>query len=182
MESRAFYDRAGGLLQTCMLLSLNCGFNAVDIATLKHSEVDWVAGTITKKRVKTGGQSNVPTVTWVLWKTTLAQLKKHRATHPELVLLGRKDRELIVGGGLERSDTIADMWRWVKKCLGSKHPFKLLRKTSASILGGSPAYGRYAQYFLSHAASTTADRHYVRPSQVEFDKAVKWLGKELRFQ
>ncbi len=110
-EIRAFYNRGSSLLKTCILLSLNCGFNQIDIATLKHSEVDWMTGTITKKRVKTGGVDSVPTVTWKLWPMTFEQLKRHRSKHPELVLLGRKDRELIQGGGLERVDVIAKMWR-----------------------------------------------------------------------
>ena len=69
-EVRAFYNRGSSLLKTCILLSLNCGFNQIDIATLKHSEVDWTAGTITKRRIKTGGSDKVPTVQWKLWTTT----------------------------------------------------------------------------------------------------------------
>lgn len=177
-EVKAFYDRGSSLLKTCMLLSLNCGFNQIDIATLRHSEVDWVAGTITKKRVKTGGVDSVPTITWKLWATTFEQLKKHRSQHPELVLLGRTDKELIRGEGLERVDVIARTWRHLRTKLGNKLEYKLLRKTASTKLASHPVYGRYAQYFLGHSASTVADRHYVKPSQEQFDLALDWLGTQ----
>ena len=101
-EIQAYYNRGTSLLRACILLSLNCAFNQIDIATLKHSEVDWSKGTITKKRIKTGGNDNVPTVQWKLWPTTLAALKQHRSKHPELVLLGRNGQQLIKGGGLQK--------------------------------------------------------------------------------
>ncbi len=181
-DIRAFYNRASPLLQTCILLSLNCGFNQVDIATLQHSEVDWENATITKKRIKTGGIANVPTITWKLWRTTFQLLKQHRSKHPTLVLLGRKDRELIQGGGLERVDVIAKAWRYVRNKLGNKLAYKLLRKTSSSILGSHSVYGRYAQYFLGHAPTDVASRHYIKPSQEQFDRAIKWLGQQFRFK
>jgi hypothetical protein len=178
-EIKAFYNRGTSLLKTCVLLSLNCGFNQVDIATLRHTEVDWENGTITKKRVKTGGYNNVPTITWKLWPTTFAQLKKHRSKHPDLVLLGRKDRQLITGGGLERQDVIGKMWRYVRKKLGrGELAYKLLRKTASTTLASHAVYGRYAQYFLAHSPSTVADKHYVQPSQSQFDEAIKWLGDQ----
>ncbi|MGO9112785.1 MAG: tyrosine-type recombinase/integrase [Thermoguttaceae bacterium] len=177
-DIKAFYNRGTSLLKTCILLSLNCGFNQVDIATLKHSEVDWERGTITKKRVKTGGSDSVPTVQWKLWPATYSLLKKHRTKHPELVLLGRKDRELMQGGGLERVDVIAKMWRYVRGKLGNKLEYKLLRKTASTTLASHPVHGRYAQYFLCHAASSVADKHYVKPSQGQFDDAIKWLGDQ----
>jgi hypothetical protein len=180
-ELKAFYNRGDGLLKTCILLSLNCGFNNVDIATLTHNEVDWVRGTITKKRIKTGGYDNVPTVTWKLWPTTLALLREHRSKHAELVLTDRTGRELIRGGGLDRQDTIAKKWRYVRGRLGNKKAYKLLRKTAASLLASHPVYGKYTQYFLAHAPSTVADGHYVKPSQSQFEEAVDWLGVQFGF-
>lgn len=178
-DIKAYYDRGTSLLKTCILLSLNCGFNQVDIATLKHSEVNWELGTITKKRVKTGDVANVPTVRWKLWPITLEQLKKHKSKHPELVLLGRKDRELMQGGGLERVDVIGKMWRYVRNKLGIRREYKLLRKTASSLLASHPEYGKFAQYFLCHSASNVADKHYVKPSQEQFDRAIEWLGEKL---
>ena len=187
-EIQAFYGRATSLLKTCILLSLNCGFNQVDIATLKHTEVDWDKGTITKKRIKTGGYDNVPTITWKLWATTFDALKKHRSKHPDLVLLGRSGQELMLGGGLERIDVIGKMWRWVRNALRKqkkdkayKPPYKLLRKTASTMLGSHATYGRYAQYFLAHAPGNVADRNYVKPSQTQFDDAITWLGGQFGF-
>ena len=82
------------------------------------------------------------------------------------------------GGGLERQDVIAKMWRYVRGKLGNKRAYKLLRKTASTTLASHPIYGRYTQYFLCHAAATVADKHYIKPSQEQFDEAVKWLGKQ----
>jgi len=180
-EIKSFYNRGTGLLKTCILLSLNCGFNQIDIAELRHEEVDWKCGTITKRRIKTGDAAAVPTITWKLWPTTLKLLREHRSSHPQLVLLGRKGQPLIQGGGLERVDVIAKMWRYVRGKLRSKRQYKLLRKTAASKLAEHPVHGRFAQYFLAHAPNSVADRHYIQPSQQQFDEAVEWLGQQFAF-
>ena len=64
-------------------------------------------------------------------------------------------------------------------CGRGDKPLKLLRKTAATKLGQNPTYGRFAQYFLGHAPTTMADKHYVAPSQDQFDEAVAWLGTQI---
>ncbi len=58
------------------LLGLNCGMSNTDLAGLKKSEVDLKEGTLTRKRVKTGDNDNVPIVCYKLWPETLKLLKK----------------------------------------------------------------------------------------------------------
>ena len=65
--------------------------------------------------------------------------------------------------------------------LEKRKPLKLLRKTGSSKLAEHPAYKYYAQYYLGHSPKTIADRHYVQPSQVEFDQAIQWLGSQFGF-
>ena len=176
-QVRTFYHAAQSWLKPCILLSVNCGFNQADIAALTHSAINWEEGTITKRREKTGRYTSVPTITWKLWPSTLRELQENRSPHASLVLLGKHSQPLVAGYGLERVDAIAASWANLRSKVGITAPYKALRKTSATMLGSNPLYARYAQYFLGHAPSTVADRHYVRPSQEEFNRALDWLGQ-----
>ena len=78
---------------------------------------------------------------------------------------------------LKRTDNIKSAYRrlLVRLKIEDGKPLKLIRKTSASILGGHPQFKFYAQYFLAHSPGTVADRHYVIPSTEEFFAALSWL-------
>jgi integrase len=167
-----------------LLMMLGCGMYPVDIATLRQDEVDWTEGRITRQRTKTKGKGNVPKVDYLLWRETFALLKRFRATDGELALLNTNGKPL---------------WKWVekdgKRCKVSnvatayyqllkdipkeqRKPLKALRATGASMLENHAEYGRYAQYFLGHAPRSIADKHYVKPSGDQFDKAILWLGRQ----
>lgn len=60
----------------------------------------------------------------------------------------------------------------------AKPVLKLFRKTAASKLGEHPEFGKFAQYFLGHSPRTVADKHYVRPSEEHFDRAISWLCQQ----
>ena len=83
-----------------LLLMMNCGFTQVDIANLKQDEVDFKAGTITRKRSKTQDYDKVPTVRYPLWKTTLALLKVFHDQKGDLVLRGYPKSFLDIFGVL----------------------------------------------------------------------------------
>lgn len=170
-----FYKKARPFLKTCILLTLNTGMLQVDLADLRQDEVDWEKGTITKKRSKTSNHASAPTVCWKLWDTTLTLLKAHRGDG-ERVLTGKGGRHLMLTNG-KRNDLIGKLWQY-NGGGGKGKEYKNLRKVSASLLASHPEYGRYAQYFLGHAPSSIADRHYIKPSQEQFDKAVEWLGTQ----
>ncbi len=90
----------------------------------------------------------------------------------------------LVKGRLVRSDSFWAYFRHIKQRVQKTIPSfegtpKGLRKMSATLLASHPTYGRYDQYFLGHAPSSVADRHYVRPDQAAFDEAVTWLGRQL---
>jgi hypothetical protein len=165
-----------------LLLMLNCGFYPVDIATLKKSE--YQGGRITRKRTKTRNRSDkVPTVDYLLWSETDALLSKYRSEHPELVLLNQRGRPLWVetekeNGKFHRNSNIRCNFFRLRKKTKIPKTLKLLRKTSASMLEAHPEYGRYAEYFLGEAPSSVASRHYVRPSEEQFDAALRWLGQQ----
>jgi hypothetical protein len=87
----------------------------------------------------------------------------------------------LVNGKLVSTDNIASNYSHLKKKLNFKKPLKLLRKTSASLLDDHRDFGRYAGYFLGHAARTIRDKHYVAPSGKLFDEALAWLGEQYKF-
>ena len=174
--------------QLYLLLALNCGMYPSDIAQLQQDEVDWKVGRIARKRTKTRNRSkHVPKVDYLLWQKTLELLKKHRSTHPELVLLNRKEEPLWVehevDGKFNRKSNLRSAWvelmrkvEWKKQ--DNKPPLKSLRKTAASMLEHHAEYGRYAEYFLGEAPHSIATRHYIEPSRQQFDAAIKWLGEQ----
>jgi hypothetical protein len=59
---------------------LKCGMTQQDISDLLVSEVDWVAGAITRKRSKSADHKSVLTVKYVLWSETVRLLRQERAT------------------------------------------------------------------------------------------------------
>jgi hypothetical protein len=145
--------------------------------------VDWTAGTITRRRSKTRKHADAPTVTWKLWPQTFAALKEHRSYSPEVVLLspdgGRWVEDKPHDGVYARSDKVAAALRYYMKKAGVDHAPKALRATAASKLAEHPTYKFYADYFLAHSAREVGERHYVKPSQKEFFKALAWLEKAL---
>ncbi|QDV87173.1 hypothetical protein [Planctomycetes bacterium TBK1r] len=178
-------------LRLYLLLMLNIGATQKDLADLRKDQFDARAGTITRQRSKTSANhsDSVPTVTWTLWPETLTLLKKHRNKDKseDLLLTNENGRPLktveIVDGNERVIDNVKSAYRRLREKMKRRgtdvgKPMKLLRATGATKLGSHPDYARYAQYFLAQSGRTVADRHYVVPSQDQFDKAVLWLGAQ----
>lgn len=184
-----------------LLLMLNCGMYQSDVSDLVWSEFDAKLGTITRKRSKTDDYENCPEVTWYLWPETLRLLKKY-ANNDKTILNQKKSADtgtncisLLVtakGGPLvaktlqdekgKKSDNIKSAYvRLANRLKVPTKPLMLIRKTSSTMLGDHKDYKFYAQYFLAQAPETTADGHYVRPSETEFKAACEWLWKQYAF-
>jgi len=188
MPVKVFQERvrkAMGRLKLELLLIANCGMYQVDCADLKHSEVDWKAGTIKRKRSKTKNEQNVPVVTYYLWPTTLDLLRQHAMNDGSLVLATRNGLATVHDGINEdgkavRTDSTAQAYARLQGRITGKHwSLKTIRKMSSSLLFNHPHYGRYSQYFLGQAPETVADAHYNRPTEEQFKECLTWLGKEL---
>ncbi len=166
-----------------LLLMLNCGFTQSDIAKLRQDEVDWEAGRISRKRSKTREHERVPEVSYVLWPETKRLLRHYRSEHQELALLNSDGRPLrreqIVNGRNKVNDNIKNAYWRLQQRTKTSHPLKLFRKTAATQLAAHEVYGKFVQHFLGHAPATIADRHYVVPSQEQFDRAIRWLGRQI---
>jgi integrase len=173
---------APGKLKLALLLMANTGMTQRDISDLRDAEVDWKAGRITRKRSKTKDRKNVPTVSYPLWPLTFKLLQQYRSGGDRVLLtesgLPFVRTDLNAEGKLVKADGFASNYAHLKRRLKLGRPLKQLRKTSASLLARY-ADGRFVDLFLGHAPRSVADRHYVRPSQDQFDEAVMWLGRKL---
>lgn len=155
------------------LLCLNCLFTQVDCSDLLDSEVDWQNGRIIRKRTKTAANPRTPLVDYLLWEETFSALKAERSGK-DRVLLTKAGEVWIVG----RTDKLAHQWARDTAKIGLTHTIKLLRKTSATLLGNHPEFGVYAQHLLGHAPTSTATTHYIKPDQDRLDAALIWLRSQ----
>jgi integrase len=165
-----------------VLLMLNCGMYSGDIAELKPCEVNWVEGIISRKRSKEKNQENAPIVSYKLWDTTFALLKKYGKQEGDRVFGNRYGSPLVerifkASGKIKMQDSIYDIYRRLFPDK-SRKPLKALRKTGASTLATHPQYKWYADYYLGHSPKGMAEKHYIRPDDAEFFEALKWLGQK----
>lgn len=173
-----------GLNRLCILLGLNCGMTQKDISDLLDRDVDWKAATITRKRSKTASHEGVPTVTYRLWPETLRLLQEHRSG-TDVILLTRAGKRLVQErldetGSYRKSDSIKSAYDRELAKLPVAKPFKLLRKTSATLINSNGKFRGLDQLFLGHAPSSIAERHYVATSKLALDEALEWLRAEYR--
>lgn len=186
-EVRRLVSAAPGQTKLHLLLMLNCGMYQGDISDLRHDEVDWENGTIARQRSKTSHHGDkVPTVTYRLWPGTFALLKQYRSDDAVLALTTGQGKPWVEprmkpDGKFTRRDGIKSNFRHVQVRLKIDKPLKSFRKTSASMLDGHSEFSRYAQFFLGHSGRSVADKHYVKPDQEQFDRAVDWLRQQYGF-
>ena len=189
-EFHLLMKHASGQMPLHLLLMANCGFTQMDIGELRNSELRLGDGRIVRKRSKTHEHENVPEVEYKLWPETVALLERHMSGG-EVVLLTESGKpwryESHVGGRLKSTDNIASNYKWLKRRIMKREeieftkPLKLIRKTSATMLGGEGRYGLFlAQHFLGHSPRTVATRSYVAPPQPLFDEALMWLREQYR--
>lgn len=171
--------------QLYLLLMMNCGMYQGDISDLRPADVDWREGRIIRKRSKTSRQPTVPVVNYKLWQPTFSLLCKYRSSDDKRVLLNAngkplRNRQIRENGTTTNFDNIRMAYDRLTKKLKQKKAktLKHIRKTSASILESHETFGRYAQHFLGHAPQSITQKHYVKPSDDLFDKAVEWLGEQ----
>jgi len=178
---------APGQLRLHLLLMLNCGMYQGDISDLMPSQVDWEAGRIRRKRSKTEDHAKVPIVEYRLWPETRRLLREYGRTEGERALLTESGRPWVrdflkPDGKRSKVDAIKSNYVHLRRKTKLAYPMKLLRKTSASLLETNADFARYATLFLGHSPRSIADRHYVVPSQENFDLAVAWLGEKYEIE
>lgn len=175
---------ATGQTKLHLLLMLNIGATQKDISDLTKAQVDLKAGTITRKRSKTRGKRTVPTVSYPLWKTTLAELKEHWSDHPTLALTtrgGMSWQETAINaetGNLKKRDGVVSNFRHLRKRCGIDTTLKVFRSTSGDRIGRSKEFRELRSLFLGHSNKLMADRRYGNAPNELLAEAVAWLGEQ----
>jgi hypothetical protein len=117
-----------------------------------------------------------------LWPATLQLLKEHRSSRQQVFLNSAggplTGSKLTAKGG--KFDLILKTYTkfLADKKITDGKTLKAIRKTSASKIGEHAEYGKFSQYFLGQAAKTVADKHYVRPTEEQFERCLNWLGQQ----
>lgn len=183
-EVKHVLNHVEGRHRLYLLLMLNTGATQIDVANLKHSEIDLAAGRIVRRRSKTAKHQGAPTISYLLWEETAKLLREFRSDHAELALVNRDGVALrsdtLINGKYTKRDSIRAYFRKlaVRIELPANKTLKHFRKTGASLLADQ--FGeRLAEHYLAHAGHTIAQKHYLQMDQAKFDAALSWLGREL---
>ena len=152
-------------LKLYALLALNCAMNNVDIALLEHRQIDLRKKTLTRKRIKTIGWDNVPTVTYYLWDETIELLKKTMNKNSKYVLTDAAGEVLYFTGKKDGIATLYDkvgvQWRdYFRRNKNKKYTLKDFRFFGADLLGMNPLHMPYKEAFLGHSLKSVAERNY----------------------
>ena len=184
-EIKTLVNAATGQHKLHVLLALNCGFYAVDIAHLRRDEVDLKAGTITRRRTKTRRQKHTPLVTYPLWPATLTLLRQYVEKDGALALRTSKGKPWATStlkddkvGKTKESHAIPDHHKKLCQRTGLVGSFKTFRKTSATRLRSNPKYADLRHHFLGESGKSIADKHYADADAGLFAEAVAWLGEQ----
>jgi integrase len=181
-EVRHVIGEAHGQLKLHLLLMANCGMTQKDVSDLRDEEVNWTLGTITRKRSKTKGEANVPTVCYKLWPQTFELLRQFRSGQDRVLLTTSGKpwvRARLNKGRLAAADAIHAAFIKLRQRLKFLGRLKELRKTGATLLESHKDYCRCTTIFLDHSPRSMKDKHYAAPPQDLIDSAIAWLGREL---
>jgi integrase len=181
-ELRQLLQAARGQHKLHILLGLNAGLYAVDIAHLRRDEVSLANGTITRRRTKTRRQKHTPLVCYPLWPATLKLLREYMEKDGPLALRTPQGRPWatarLIEGKLRESHPIANYHQELCQRTGLGGSFKTFRKTSATRLRSNPRFADLRHHFLGESGKSIADRHYAEPDAGLFAEAVAWLGEQ----
>ena len=121
---------------------------------------------------------------FTLWRRTLSLLKQYKSpATSQWVLLNNNGQQLVRKyyndkGTLSEVDNIKKTFGRIMAAKKIDATLKNFRSTSSTLIEDHLQYGRYAQYFLGQAPRSVAEKHYVKPSQKNFDRALIWLGQQ----
>ncbi|WP_020469300.1 site-specific integrase [Zavarzinella formosa] len=160
-------------LKLYAILALNCSMNNIDMAYLKHDQIDWVRGTLTRKRIKTESSDKVPLVTYTLWSETLRLLKQEMNNKSQWVLTSKTGECLYVsskGSGSAKPthyDRIKTQWRdHFGRGEAKKYTLKDFRFFGADLLKKTP-YQSLREVYLGHAPRGTLEKNYDSDTYLE---------------
>ena len=190
-------EAANPRLKLCILLTLNTGAGAAEIAQIKKEEYNPATGRITRRRSKTRKSPTAPTVCYKLWDITrqlldheIANCKKH--THYkslDCLLVNQNGKPLwytTVTDGKPRttcciSEAFDKVFGKLREIYPDMPPFTYyqFRKTSASLIKNEPKYRILNELWLAHAPRSMGDRHYNADEDTILDDCLAWLHDKI---
>lgn len=101
----------------------------------------------------------------------------------ETVLLNRNGTPLVherisPAGKYCKSDNVKNAYERVLKKLSLARPFKLLRKTSATLIHSHERFRGLDQLFLGHAPAPIPEKHYSATGRNALDAALEYMREE----
>ncbi len=170
------------------MLALNCSMLPVDLGNLiwfvdddYHSDDDeslvWFDAkkkTITRKRVKTEDQSNVPIVTYRLWDETYKLLIAHKSNHKKYVLTSKFNTKLWT----PKKNLISRQWSTANIDI----PLKAFRSIGATKLRTKKEYRPLVNIYLANTPDNVKDSNYADTPQRAVDGMLKWLGNQYQLK
>jgi len=185
-EVKMILDGASDANRLHYLLMLNCGMTQKDVSDLKPEEIDFEAGTITRKRSKTKDVESVPVVCYRLWDETHRLLKAHAHRTGNHALTNARGGALYIStlkttgeSRLHRVDNISTAYFRLARKLNITKGVKLFRKTSATKI--KSLNKGLDTLFLGHSPRSVADKSYSQQNRFP-DDDMAWLGTEYGFK
>jgi integrase len=161
------------------LLGINASMNPIDVGKLRKEMIDFKKGTLTKRRVKTEDEENVPEVTYKLWPETLDLLRAHLSPHPELALtssVGTPLHDCRKEGGKAKMNTLLTQ-QWGDQKTGMT--FTDWRDLGANLIYGNKKFRDLRILYLGHAPHGVSDIHYINPPEDILDEALGFVREQL---
>jgi len=168
-EIHQLWEAADLLGKAYISLSLNCGFNPVDIMSLTKNEI--IDNRITKARSKTGQSGS-----WLLWYVT-QQLLQSASNGKHKVFVGNVEQ---VTNSFRRICRAADI-NENSKPIQERRTFSHFRKTAASKISELSDIST-AQQFLAHSKRSIAENHYLQDNYSRLDAATDRLEELLNLE
>lgn len=165
-EITSFIEKLPRRLQLYAMLALNTSMNNVDIGALRHNQINWKTQKLRRKRVKTGDDERVPTVTYKLWDATARLLREEMSEQGEFVLTEEDGSPVYVSEIRDSKpylyDKIKTRWRdhFKSDKAAKKFTMKDFRFFGADLLKADKPWRPYRQVFLGHAPSEIVDVNY----------------------
>jgi len=191
-ELKILIANADPQMKAWILLHINCGFLATDLNDLEANEVDWENGRINRARTKTKKlystkQGCTPIkINRKLWPSTLASLKA--VGNRTGFVLRDGDKSLMVETKNSVRSIISEKFvDYIKKLKAAKllpekfnKAFDDLRKTGSDLIEHSEDHSTARPAYLAHEGLALTS--YIKSGKVKpaFDKAIIWLGQELK--
>jgi integrase len=157
-----------------LMMMMNCGFRHVDIANLRHVDVDLKAARITIQRNKLNQQDTAPVVSYPLWKKTIELLRKAKSSDKEFVFRNMR------GGDVENA--IKCWWKDHHEDYAKGKRLDFIRKTGSTIVARHDP--NLDEMYLGESLKTTTKVFYSfndgEPCQA-LDDAIGVLGSLFGF-